>query len=181
MLGVCLVISGDSGKQLVFAHPPPQTQTASATSAPLNTASTIPVPSDEKKTNGTTTAIATNTLFYFPENKFAPFFCPEPVLCNRVLEIQIGKFKFISFPVTLPTRSTHEITFFNVVFVIRFNDRDSEMYKDIAVKLGKALKHEQMRCGFLSNEVKRMQAWYVRCALYGAGRDAMIHAKFRCC
>ena len=96
-------------------------------------------------------------------------------LSSSLLDVCLDSVRFLSFPLRLPAESSHELTRFNVVLVLR---ADSEivarqppgpeaasaaahlhsLYAAALVSLSRLLEHEQRRCGFLSFQCSLMQA-----------------------
>lgn len=174
MKAICLVIFGDRGSHLVFHFPPPEEEKEKPATvvAPVHAtvvsqeakahpyalsrrlgAKSTPAPSSAPSTS---THRLEQNVYGMPPKVFARMFCPKAALCGQVLEVVIDDLRFISHPVLLPVDSRHETTFFNIIFVLKNDERNCEMYKDIATKLAKAVEHEQNRNGFLTQEVQKM-------------------------
>lgn len=176
MKAICLVIFGDRGYQLVFHFPPPEeekekqafiaslqhrtTTQQETTVHPYALSKRVhdkpaAAPSSAPTASSSSHRMDQN-VYGMPPKVFARMFCPKAALCGQVLEVVIDELRFISHPVLLPLDSRHETTFFNIIFVLKADERRCEMYKDIATKLAKAVEHEQARCGFLTQEVQKM-------------------------
>ena len=65
-----------------------------------------------------TTALPTADQSGYTDEFFVRLFVPKPSLCGEPLEVEIDGATFISYPVALPSGTSAEIRFFNVVFVL---------------------------------------------------------------
>lgn len=90
---------------------------------------------------------------------FAKMFRPKNRLCNSIFELRIDHLRFVSYPITLiSSEKDKETTMFNVVLaLVDDGSVSNEGLNGIRVavtQIAMTLKHEQIRKGFVTNEVK---------------------------
>mmetsp|Transcript_32033 Transcript_32033/g.124736 ORF Transcript_32033/g.124736 Transcript_32033/m.124736 type:complete len:445 (+) Transcript_32033:912-2246(+) len=109
-----------------------------------------------------------------PRAFFADFLCAKLQLCDAVMDITIDRLRFIGYPLLLPSSNPnskpdrtvqHDIKSFNVVFTVN----RSELLKNrgplhmptacsrASKVIGIALRYEEMRCGYLSEQVELLK------------------------
>ena len=112
-------------------------------------------------------------IWGMPLYEFTRLFSPlSSHLASSLFDVAVNNVRFLSFPIRLPSESRHEMTMFNVVFVLQANSTFTlthtsptqpsahstqpvaslmlALYSAILIQLSRALEHEQKRCGFLS-------------------------------
>ena len=112
-------------------------------------------------------------IWGMPLYEFTRLFSPlSSHLASSLFDVAVNSVRFLSFPIRLPSESRHEMTMFNVVFVLKANTTFTlthtsptqpsahstqpvaslmlGLYSAILIQLSRALEHEQKRCGFLS-------------------------------
>jgi len=133
-----------------------------AASSVSGSASTSALPLSEKE-----------DIWGMPLYEFTRLFSPlSSHLASSLFDVAVNSVRFLSFPIRLPSESRHEMTMFNVVFVLSANTTFTlthtsptqhsthatqpvaslmlTLYSAILIQLSRALEHEQKRCGFLS-------------------------------
>ena len=133
-------------------------------SSSLSGASSAALPLSEKE-----------DIWGMPLYEFTRLFSPlSSHLASSLFDVAVNSVRFLSFPIRLPSESRHEMTMFNVVFVLKANTTFTlthtspaqqhsthsaqqpvaslmlALYSAILIQLSRALEHEQKRCGFLS-------------------------------
>ncbi|KAL7298507.1 hypothetical protein TKK_0008287 [Trichogramma kaykai] len=88
-------------------------------------------------------------------------FAVKPELCELKFELKVNDVRFVGHPTLLPSRGPKEINssmLFNVVFALPAQASQSVVrcYYDLSKRLGIALRHEEKRCSFLTEEIKVM-------------------------
>ncbi|XP_008214795.1 GATOR complex protein NPRL3 isoform X2 [Nasonia vitripennis] len=88
-------------------------------------------------------------------------FAVKPELCECKFELKLNDVRFVGHPTLLPSRGPKEVNssmLFNVVFALQAQASHSvvKCYYDLSRRLGIALRHEERRCGFLTEEIKIM-------------------------
>eukprot|EP01137_Pigoraptor_chileana_P020129 Opistho-2@82096 len=150
---VLLLAKGSRGYRLVFHHPPRTAHTGAVAS-----------------------------IFGYDEPLLAELLSPKSALCGRPFELVIDDRAFVGHPTLLLSSSSSSsstcssaqakavasapvanaahkeerwtMEMFNIVFVLRRSSaRASSTFHTIAEQLATAIKHEEMRCGFLGSEV----------------------------
>ena len=128
LIGIAFVIDDVSkGFKLAFRYPAP----------PCNLAS-----NDEKHFHDLEAGL------------FAKLFRPRSMLCNQTFELIIDRLRFVSHPV-LVQASGSETTMFNVVFALN-EDVPMTALRAIGAQLSNGLLHEELRMGFVSQQVKTL-------------------------
>ena len=86
---------------------------------------------------------------------FAKLFRPRSMLCNQTFELIIDRLRFVSHPVLVQKQSESETTMFNVVFALH-EDVPTMALHAIGAQLSNGLLHEELRMGFVSQQVKTL-------------------------
>ena len=132
-----------------------------------------------------------------PLYEFTRLFSPlSSHLASSLFDVAVNDVRFLSFPIRLPSESRHEMTMFNVVFVLQANTTFTltqtsptqqsahstqpvaslmlALYSAILIQLSRALEHEQKRCGFLSYHsslMTQLRDRYIRGLQAGSGAE----------
>jgi hypothetical protein len=85
-------------------------------------------------------------------------FRPKKVLCNQVFELEIDGTVFVSYPIVL---DQGPLRLFNVIFAISTGYTGPSVglvnaYEAVAKRLATTLLHEENRCAYVSEEVRKM-------------------------
>lgn len=104
-------------------------------------------------TNGNLTGLSDEVL--------STLFAVKPELCELKFELKVNNVRFVGHPTLLSSRGmkdTNSSMLFNVVFALQAQATHSvvKCYYDLSRRLGIALRHEEKRCGYLSEEIKMM-------------------------
>ena len=165
-LTLCLVIAGDRGPQLVFRFPPKTAECHAHSNTKIalglhglhyGSTSGFSVPVVSKDEGNAVPVTYFQSVFTFSPIVFAKTFFVKPEVCGKLLDVTIDEKQYISFPMLVPIAQRREVTFFNIVFVLDANDVDAAVYKDIVMKLSKAILHEELHRSYLSLELQKMQ------------------------
>eukprot|EP01119_Soliformovum_irregulare_P012227 TRINITY_DN3164_c0_g2_i2.p1 TRINITY_DN3164_c0_g2~~TRINITY_DN3164_c0_g2_i2.p1 ORF type:complete len:528 (+),score=130.53 TRINITY_DN3164_c0_g2_i2:106-1689(+) len=124
-----------------------------------------------------------SSSYHMPSVMLAPMLTPKPILCNRNFEVTIEETTFVGFPVLLPqgqkqTRSDpdgnedhrDELRVFSVSLALMRVNPDADgiigtlpKFRRLTKQLATALKHEQIRCDYLSSQayvlIEIREAW----------------------
>ncbi|XP_015589803.1 GATOR complex protein NPRL3 isoform X2 [Cephus cinctus] len=108
-----------------------------------------------------TSNISNGNLTGFSDEVLSTLFAVKPELCESKFELKVNNVRFVGHPTLLPSRGLKEVNpskLFNVVFALPAQASHSvvKCYYDLSKRLGIALRHEEKRCGFLSEEIKIM-------------------------
>ncbi|XP_067011625.1 GATOR complex protein NPRL3 [Anabrus simplex] len=104
----------------------------------------------------------------FSDEVLSNLFAVKPDLCERKFELKVNDVRFVGHPTLLMSggsnvRSTNtkdnpSIILINIVFALRATASHSivKCYYDLSKRLGVALRHEERRCCYLSQQTKTM-------------------------
>ncbi|KAJ0176049.1 hypothetical protein K1T71_008223 [Dendrolimus kikuchii] len=111
-----------------------------------------------------TSNICKGQLSGFTDEMLSTLFAVKPELCNRKFELKVNDVRFVGHPTLLPYRTNKDDTaamiLINIVFALQASASHSivKCYYDLSKRLGKALRHEEKRCSYLTEEMKIMLA-----------------------
>ncbi|RVE45185.1 hypothetical protein evm_010157 [Chilo suppressalis] len=111
-----------------------------------------------------TSNIYQGQLSGFTDEMLSTLFAVKAELCNRKFELKVNDVRFVGHPTLLPYRTNKDDTaamiLINIVFALRASASHSivKCYYDLSKRLGKALRHEEKRCSYLTEEMKIMLA-----------------------
>lgn len=100
----------------------------------------------------------------FTDEMLSTLFAVKAELCNRKFELKVNDVRFVGHPTLLPYRTNKDDTatmiLINIVFALQASASHSvvKCYYDLSKRLGKALRHEEKRCSYLTEEMKIMLA-----------------------
>lgn len=109
----------------------------------------------------------------FTDEVLSTLFAVKPELCERKFELKVNDVRFVGHPIQLPAASTgrsslggsgskletsSHTTLINMVFALHATASHSivKCYYDLSKRLGVALRHEEKRCGYVTQEAKIM-------------------------
>ena len=86
---------------------------------------------------------------------FAKLFRPKTILCNAHFELMISSLHFISYPMTLTTGKSNELTMFNTILAFTHETDSSQLacLRQILHQISHSFYHEQQRIKFVSEQV----------------------------
>ncbi|XP_068629292.1 GATOR complex protein NPRL3 [Battus philenor] len=111
-----------------------------------------------------TSNICHGQLSGFTDEMLSTLFAVKAELCNRKFELKVNDVRFVGHPTLLPYRTNKDDTaamiLINIVFALQASASHSivKCYYDLSKRLGKALRHEEKRCSYLTEEMKIMLA-----------------------
>ncbi|CAH0686260.1 unnamed protein product [Spodoptera exigua] len=111
-----------------------------------------------------TSNICKGQLSGFTDEILSTLFAVKAELCNRKFELKVNDVRFVGHPTLLPYRTNKDDTatmiLINIVFALQASASHSvvKCYYDLSKRLGKALRHEEKRCSYLTEEMKIMLA-----------------------
>ncbi|KAG7302032.1 hypothetical protein JYU34_013487 [Plutella xylostella] len=117
-----------------------------------------------QNTQTQTSNICKGQLSGFTDEMLSTLFAVKPELCNRKFELKVNDVRFVGHPTLLPYRTNKDDTaamiLINIVFALQASASHSivKCYYDLSKRLGKALRHEEKRCSYLTEEMKIMLA-----------------------
>ncbi|KAJ9590604.1 hypothetical protein L9F63_016374 [Diploptera punctata] len=101
-----------------------------------------------------TSNIHKGRLTGFSDEVLSTLFAVKPELCERKFELKVNDVRFVGHPTLL----SDSIILTNIVFALHATASHSivKCYYDLSKRLGVALRHEERRCRYLSQETKIM-------------------------
>ncbi|XP_075976854.1 GATOR complex protein Nprl3 [Anticarsia gemmatalis] len=108
-----------------------------------------------------TSNICKGQLSGFTDEMLSTLFAVKAELCNRKFELKVNDVRFVGHPTLLPNKDdTATMILINIVFALQASASHSvvKCYYDLSKRLGKALRHEEKRCSYLTEEMKIMLA-----------------------
>ncbi|KAL6443473.1 hypothetical protein ACFW04_001568 [Cataglyphis niger] len=108
-----------------------------------------------------TSNISNGNLTGLTDEVLSTLFAVKPELCEQKFELKVNDVRFVGHPTLVLSRSLKEVNssmLFNIVFALQAQASYSivRCYYDLSKRLGIALRHEERRCGFLTDELKIM-------------------------
>lgn len=109
-----------------------------------------------------TSNISNGNLTGLMDEVLSTLFAVKPELCGQKFELKVNDVRFVGHPTLVPSRGLKEVNsssmLFNIVFALQAQASHSivRCYYDLSKRLGIALRHEEKRCGFLTDEIKIM-------------------------
>ncbi|KAI5646265.1 nitrogen permease regulator of amino acid transport activity 3 domain-containing protein [Phthorimaea operculella] len=100
----------------------------------------------------------------FTDEMLSTLFAVKAELCNQKFELKVNDVRFVGHPTLLPYRANKDdntaMILINIVFALQASASHSivKCYYDLSKRLGKALRHEEKRCSYLTEEMKIMLA-----------------------
>ncbi|KAJ2951428.1 hypothetical protein O0L34_g13580 [Tuta absoluta] len=111
-----------------------------------------------------TSNIYKGQLSGFTDEMLSTLFAVKAELCNQKFELKVNDVRFVGHPTLLPYRANKDdntaMILINIVFALQASASHSivKCYYDLSRRLGKALRHEEKRCSYLTEEMKIMLA-----------------------
>ncbi|CAG0915718.1 unnamed protein product [Notodromas monacha] len=171
-LCIFLVKDGSKGDKLMFRYPVPVRESGdvgSHKSTQKNVYSVNPTEDVYQNKPLVSSSIENSTIRGFDDKVLSNLFSAKKALWGERLEVKINDVRFISHPTTLVLTKEEQMyrapggsssfSLFNVVIALRAKASHwvVENYHELCRRLSVALKHEELRCGYLSREMKIMQ------------------------
>ncbi|XP_076667508.1 GATOR complex protein Nprl3 [Andrena cerasifolii] len=123
-----------------------------------------------------TSNISNGNLTGVTDEVLSTLFAVKPELCEQKFELKVNDVRFVGHPTLIPSRGLKEVNssmLFNIVFALQAQASHSivKCYYDLSRRLGIALRHEEKRCGFLSEEIKIMVSTHDEVATRSEGES----------
>ena len=120
------------------------------------------------------TNIKQGQLHGLSDETLANLFSVSRDLCGSKFELKVNDVRFVGHPVSLEPedgscsgrRTT--LTMFHIVIALRADTHYSivHCYHELSMRLGLVLYHEEMRVGYMTQQMKALMAAHVRIRLY---------------
>ncbi|XP_064625379.1 GATOR1 complex protein NPRL3-like [Lineus longissimus] len=180
-LGIILVSSGSKGDRLLFRYPFESTgnaeESVKSKKSPYAQIVTSDPFSQKRKLKS---SIQNGELVGYTDTILTNLLAVKSDLCGKKFELRIDDVLFVGFPLLLQSGSgvsyrkdQPTMISFNVVFALRTNVAASVIncYHDLAKQIAVALRHEQTRCNYLSQQKSIM--WGIQDDIASLPEDAM--------
>ncbi|XP_020289168.1 nitrogen permease regulator 3-like protein isoform X2 [Pseudomyrmex gracilis] len=108
-----------------------------------------------------TSNISNGNLTGLTDEVLSTLFAVKPELYEQKFELKINDVRFVGHPTKVPSHASKEVhspMLCNIVFALHAQASYSvvKCYYNLSKRLGIALRHEEKRCGFLTDELKIM-------------------------
>ncbi|XP_041981161.1 GATOR complex protein NPRL3 [Aricia agestis] len=166
-LNIFFVKSDSKGDRLLFRYPYASENKDESTQKKCGRHNPYAVTSTEdllQNSQAQTSNICKGQLSGFTDEMLSTLFAVKAELCNRKFELKVNDVRFVGHPTLLPYRTNKDDTaamiLINIVFALQASASHSivKCYYDLSKRLGKALRHEEKRCSYLTEEMKIMLA-----------------------
>ena len=155
-LSIILVKSDSKGDRLLFRYPyAADASNESGQQSRRRNPYSLTVTEDLLQTPPPQTSnIYKGCLTGFSDEVLSTLFAVKPELCERKFELKVNDVRFVGHPTLL----SDSIILTNIVFALHATASHSivKCYYDLSKRLGVALRHEERRCRYLSQETKTM-------------------------
>ena len=123
-----------------------------------------------------TSNISNGNLTGVTDEVLSTLFAVKPELCEQKFELKVNDVRFVGHPTLIPSRGLKEVNssmLFNIVFALQAQASHSivKCYYDLSRRLGITLRHEEKRCGFLTEEIKIMVSTHDEVATRSEGES----------
>lgn len=177
-LGVFLVKSSSSGNHLLFRYPFQQGPHERRPSGPEQGVEPTPEPAQrvvapalaQRALPATKDPQVSNIIHEFSDRVLTDLFAVQTDLCEQKFEVKINNIRFVGHPINLSELGTFaqanerdrtDLQTVNIVFALRANATHDivNCYHECSHRISLALKFEESRTGYLSQETKSMLAF----------------------
>lgn len=164
-LSVILVKSDSRGDRLLFGYPFQTQENKETSSKTRRNPYTLPVV-EELLQNPTVSSsnISKGVLTGFSDEVLSSLFAVKTDLCNKKFELKVNDVRFVSHPTLLQLRNKQSekddsgMMLINIVFSLSALASHSvvKCYHDLSQRIGIILRHEEKRCGYVSEQIQIM-------------------------
>lgn len=174
-LSVFLVKSGSTGNHLLFRFPFAEGSHQRRPSGPEQGVESVPEPAQKVVAPASAQRALPATkdddcekILQMPDQVFTDLFAVHTDLCQQKFEVKINNIRFVGHPINFSQSSDLEsqsndrdrtdLQTVNIVFALRANATHDivDCYHECSHRISLALKFEESRTGYLSNEAKSM-------------------------
>ncbi|KAF7271183.1 GATOR complex protein Nprl3 isoform X2 [Rhynchophorus ferrugineus] len=166
-LCVILVKSDSKGDRLLFRYPFVHYESPETLSKTKRNPYALPTAEDLLQTSVVPiSTISKRGLTGFSDEVLSSLFAVKNDLCNRKFELKVNDVRFVSHPTQLQLRNKQTekddtgIMLINIVFSLSALASHSvvKCYHDLSKRIGIILRHEEKRCGYISEQTQTMMA-----------------------
>ncbi|ELU15283.1 hypothetical protein CAPTEDRAFT_221562 [Capitella teleta] len=166
-IGIFLVSSGSNGERLLFRYPDGIGESPEETSKnPKNNPYSVKITEnfccdDSHSAKSIFSNIDKGMLTGYADKDLANLLAVKAPLCGKKFEVKINEVLFVGFPLHIfgsndatSRRQMSTLSSFNLVFALHGSSDESLIasYQDIAKHLVVGLRHEEERCGYLTQQ-----------------------------
>ncbi|CAH0555277.1 unnamed protein product [Brassicogethes aeneus] len=166
-LSIILVKSDSKGDRLLFRYPFQTQENNEPSSTKRKNPYTLPIVEDLLQSlSQSSSNMNKGNLAGFTDEVLSSLFAVKAELSNRKFELKVNDVRFVGHPTLLPLRKKKEqpqqddsgIMLINIVFALQALASHSvvKCYHDLSKRMGIALKHEEKRCGYISDQTQTM-------------------------
>lgn len=162
-LSIILVKKDSKGDRLLFRYPFQILENSEPSNTRRKNPYTLPIVEDLLQSPPQPTSnIKKGQLTGFTDEVLSSLFAVKPELCNKKFELKVNDVRFVSHPTLVELRNQQPddpgIMLINIVFALQALASHSvvKCYHDLSKRIGIALKHEERRCGFVSEQIQTM-------------------------
>ncbi|KAI4461752.1 cgthba protein [Holotrichia oblita] len=163
-LSIILVKSDSKGDRLLFRYPLHIKESNEPSNTRRKNPYTLPIVEDLLQSPPQLTSnISNGHLTGFTDEFLSSLFAVKAEeLCNRKFELKVNDVRFVSHPTLLQRRNKTQdesgLLLINIVFALQAVASHSvvKCYHDLSKRMGIVLKHEEQRCGFISEQTLTM-------------------------
>ncbi|KAJ8927611.1 hypothetical protein NQ314_019904 [Rhamnusium bicolor] len=161
-LSVILVKSDSKGDRLLFRYPFQIQENSEPSNTRRKNPYTLPIVEDLLQSPPQPSSnMNKGNLTGFTDEVLSSLFAVKFELCNRKFELKVNDVRFVSHPTLLQLRTKQDdsgIMLINIVFALQALASHSvvKCYHDLSKRMGIVLKHEEKRCGYVSDQTQLM-------------------------
>ncbi|XP_066598005.1 GATOR complex protein NPRL3 [Prorops nasuta] len=177
-LSIILVKSDSKGDRMLFRYPytTKSTRDSNQNAKRKNPYSLINTEDLLQSTPCPVSNIRNGNLIGLSDEVLSTLFVVKPELCDQKFELKVNDVRFVGHPTLIPSRGLKEVNssmLFNIVFALHAQASYSivKCYYDLSKRLGLALRHEEKRCGFFTEEIKVMVSTHDEIAARSEGES----------
>ncbi|XP_050305472.1 GATOR complex protein NPRL3 [Anthonomus grandis grandis] len=172
-LSIILVKSDSKGDRLLFRYPFDTNENQETDDKARKNPYTLPIAEETLQSPiiAASSNITNGVLTGFSDEVLSSLFAVKTDLCNKKFELKVNDVRFVSHPtlLQLKTRQTEKddsgIMLINIVFTLSALASHSVVrcYHDLSQRLGLILRHEEKRCGYVSEQIQIMMSTHDDC------------------
>lgn len=164
-LSVILVKSDSKGDRLLFRYPFHLQENRATSNKARRNPYTLPVVEELLQSPTVSHSnINKGVLTGFSDEVLSSLFAVKTDLCNKKFELKVNDVRFVSHPTLLQLRNKQSekddsgIMLINIVFALSALASHSvvKCYHDLSQRIGIILRHEEKRCGYVSEQIQVM-------------------------
>ncbi|XP_019866950.2 GATOR complex protein NPRL3 isoform X2 [Aethina tumida] len=166
-LSIILVKSDSKGDRLLFRYPFQTQENSEPSNTRRKNPYTLPVVEDLLQSPAQPCSnMNKGNLAGFTDEVLSSLFAVKMELCDRKFELKVNDVRFVSHPTLLQLKKKAQqqqqddsgIMLINIVFALQALASHSvvKCYHDLSKRIGIAIKHEEKRCGYISDQTQTM-------------------------